>query len=217
MPTIVCLPETKCGDWDKFMKSSVWEVETHGWLSSPSNGLSGGLLTSWDKSIVEYINHQQSENWILLEGMVVSSKIKFVCFNIYSPSNIPRKKILWENLSNIFWNHRDDPVVLIGDFNSVRGKEERENCQYVIVDTTNFNEFITSLGLQEVQLSGNCFSWYGPGNKKSRLDRALGNTRWFERGCWQGELLNKKNSDHKPFSIGISLENWGPKPFRLFD
>lgn len=43
-PSVICLRETKCSKWNKFMNILIWDVDSHGWLKVPANGLSGGLL-----------------------------------------------------------------------------------------------------------------------------------------------------------------------------
>lgn len=61
------------------------------------------------------------------------------------------------------------------------------------------------------------FTWFGPSNKKSRLDRVLINHCWLDKGQWFITLFHRKNSDHKPVISCVTNPNWGPKPFKFFD
>lgn len=80
------------------------------------------------------------------------------------------------------WSFNDIPVMLIGDFNSVRGDMERENCRYPARDTRNFNSFIEHLGIEEIDTGWKIFTWFGHSGKNSKLDRSLINYRWIDTG-----------------------------------
>lgn len=89
------------------------------------------------------------------------------------------------------------PCLLIGDFNCVR--------------------FIEDLGLEEINVGNDCSTWFGPKDKKSKLDRSPVNSQWLETGQWNLTLLNRMNSDHKPLFLASGIINWGPKPFKCYD
>lgn len=42
-PIIICLQETKCSNWDDELKNAIWDTKQHGWATSDSIGLSGGV------------------------------------------------------------------------------------------------------------------------------------------------------------------------------
>ena len=71
----------------------------------------------------------------------------------------------------------------------------------------------------------NClrFIWAAQGSrgvssaKLSRLDRVLANWELFSKGDWKVEVLGRMNSDHRALLLYISKENWGAKPFKVFD
>lgn len=215
-PSMICLQETKCQEWSKFMKKSVWDEEDHGWISSASVGLSGGLAISWDKGRIKHHNHICSRYWILFKGSVIDSSSKFVCFNVYAPANSALKLDLWKDLDAYFWHQDPVPIVLIGDFNSIREPEDRVNCQYAKRDSGMFNKFIEDLGLIEIQ-GRNRFTWIGPQGKKSALYRVLVNHKWIETGQWHSSLLSRANSDHRPLWFIMKKLDWGPKSLKIFD
>ncbi|XP_063945860.1 uncharacterized protein LOC135151374 [Daucus carota subsp. sativus] len=80
-----------------------------------------------------------------------------------------------------------------------------------------FNDFIDAACLVEAPLVNSEYTWFGPFNKKARLDRALLSTDWFSLGDWVLAGLNRKTSDHSPVLLKNSAFDWGPRPFRFFN
>ncbi|KAK1388629.1 hypothetical protein POM88_016807 [Heracleum sosnowskyi] len=80
-----------------------------------------------------------------------------------------------------------------------------------------FNNFIDNANLLEIALVNSEFTWFGPGGKKSRLDRALVSPEWWSKGSWLLKTSYRKGSDHRVLSLSLQVQNWGPVPFRIFD
>ena len=93
-----------------------------------------------------------------------------------------RKKEFWEDIRNILLCLGSEPVVFIGDFNSIRSKKERKNCVYARHDMEAFNRMIDDGNLLEIEITNAKFTWFGPDGKKSKLDRVLVNTEWLQNG-----------------------------------
>lgn len=94
---------------------------------------------------------------------------------------------------------------------------DREGCDYKQLDTMEFDSFISSNELLDVPIVNSRFTWYGPANKKSHLNRDLLSEGWFNRADWSFRALMRKNSDHKPLVLQCRRLNWGPKPFKFFN
>uniref|UniRef100_A0A803MJW7 Uncharacterized protein n=1 Tax=Chenopodium quinoa TaxID=63459 RepID=A0A803MJW7_CHEQI len=82
--------------------------------------------------------------------------------------------------------------LMSGDFNVVLHSNDRVNGNAVSnAETVDFDHFLTSTGLAELQSVGHYFSWTskGLGNSRimSRIDRAL------ENACWMHEMENIKS------------------------
>lgn len=60
-----------------------------------------------------------------------------------------------------------------GDFNSIRSKSERSNCVEIMYGAKAFNSFIEDCKVVDLPLTGYKFTWFGPSNKMSHLDRFL--------------------------------------------
>lgn len=109
------------------------------------------------------------------------------------------------------------PTCVMGDLNGVMEEEDRVNCLHSALDTNIFNSFITNNGLISMKTQYPHYTWFGPANKKSKLDWILVNHTWLDAHNWTTKLLHRKNSDHRPIWIGAGNTNWGPKPFKLFN
>lgn len=68
---------------------------------------------------------------------------------------------------------------MMGDFNSIKKMEDRVKCIYTNRDTLHFNQFLEETGLIELKGLNYNFTWFGPNNKKSCLDRVVVNDKWL--------------------------------------
>ncbi|KAK1390508.1 hypothetical protein POM88_018686 [Heracleum sosnowskyi] len=128
----------------------------------------------------------------------------FSVINVYSAQDPVSKRTLWAVLANITANQQSECLYFIGDINSIRDDSERANCSYRRIDIDGFNHFIDNSNLQELALVNSEFTWFGPGGKRSKLDRALVNSVWWSKGHW---LL----------MVSHQVHNWGPVPFKIFN
>ncbi|KAK8682058.1 hypothetical protein V6N13_054455 [Hibiscus sabdariffa] len=105
-----------------------------------------------------------------------------------------------------------------GDFNMVRSKLERRGQGDREEGIHEFNTFIEKCNLVDVSLVGRKFTWIGPENKRSKLDRFLVDEEWFQA---KEDLVlsgsNRNVSDHIAILLGNSSFNWGPKPFKCIN
>lgn len=109
------------------------------------------------------------------------------------------------------------PLCLIRDFNSIRSKEDMEGCVYNQRDTVFFNSLIEDHGLVEIIGCNYTFTWFGPNQKKSKLDRVLVNDLWLKLNNWKAMSAHKRKSYHIPLTMSGEATDWGPKPFKAFD
>ncbi|KAK1365197.1 hypothetical protein POM88_040758 [Heracleum sosnowskyi] len=214
---ILCLQETKCSSWNTNLESTIWEDESHQWLSQNAEGLSGGLAVSWDTIVFQYMGHAQSKHWIWVQLKDLSNNFCFHVINIYAPQRPSLKKQLWNQLFEIWECTTSDPTSFVGDFNCIRNEKECANCIYRARDSYNFNNFIKKGNLHDIELTNGLFTWFGSKNRKSRLDRVLVNSSWLDKGDWSLQALNRKSSDHKGLLLTANQLDWGPKPFKAFN
>lgn len=120
-------------------------------------------------------------------------------------------------LKNFLQGLSNESFCLIGDFNCIRDEVERINCIYNGRNSEVVNEFIENLNLLDLDLVNTQYTWFGPNDEKSRLDRILLSIVWYSVGHWEASALGRKGSDHKPLLLMASSCDWGPKPFKVFN
>lgn len=77
------------------------------------------------------------------------------------------------------------------------------------MDTEDFKTFIKEGSLWEVRLLEYKFTWFGPMNRKSKLDRFLINIWWPSTNNWQAIEDCRRGSDYIPLVLRAKLVNWG--------
>lgn len=212
---VLLLQETKCSDWDAIWTDGFWRGEDNKWEDSQAEGQSGGLLSSWLSADFQAVTVHKDRFWIWLRGLHNGSFINIG--NVYGPLNRDLKEVVWNSLRELVIAFFNEPICLMGDFNCVCRREDRDNCIYNQRDTDRFNAFIKDCNLLEIVDVGVDFTWYGPANKKSKLDRVLVNDVWLAGRQWRIQKWSRRNSDHCPISLFVQTQDWGPKPFRGFN
>lgn len=214
---MVCLQETKKESSDVRERNFIGAWDPGCWVEIPSDGLSGGLITFWDGGIITVDTATGDKHWLAIMGKVLSTDQAFVCVNVYGPQMSMEKRRLWTVLKDFILMHEDKAICLVGDLNCVRNLGDRKNCIYQNSDSNSFNDFIEASELFEVHMVGSDFTWCGPSAKLSKLDRVLTNWELYSKGNWKVEVLGRMNSDHRAILLTSSKENWGAKPFKVFE
>lgn len=93
---------------------------------------------------IKYWSSMSLGHALIIKGKVISSSEEFIIFNVYAPCDLEAKKELWERLSILALNNENLCLCMCGDFNSVRGVEERKGRRGVFRqgDADAFNSFI---------------------------------------------------------------------------
>ncbi|GJT52989.1 RNA-directed DNA polymerase, eukaryota [Tanacetum coccineum] len=107
-------------------------------------------------------------------------------------------------------------VVVMGDFNEVRKKEERFGSLLNVQGADAFNLFISNAGLKEVSLGGCSYTWcHKSATKMSKLDRFLISESLMNSCPYISAItLDRYLSDHRPILMRESHHDYGPVPFR---
>ncbi|GJZ64276.1 RNA-directed DNA polymerase, eukaryota, reverse transcriptase zinc-binding domain protein [Tanacetum coccineum] len=127
------------------------------------------------------------------------------------------KKMLWDYLSHVIAQWAGE-VVVMGDFNEVRKKDERFGSVFNMHGANAFNLFISNAGLEEVPLGGCSYTWcHKSASKMSKLDRFL-ISESLMNSCpnISAITLERFLSDHRPILMRESHYDYGPVPFRFF-
>lgn len=206
---ILFIQETKRGDWSDRGIDELWNFADHGWVVVNSIGAARGLLVSWDKQMFKLLVVESSKRWIWCKGELPSGII-INLINVYGPHDLEEKRQFWRDMRNILSLSEDSPICVMGDINSIRFKEDRENCVYNNRDSTSFNLFMEETGLIELEGLNFSFTWFGHDNKRSRLDRVLVNECWMASQAWKVSAGHRRSSDHLPLILLGDISDWGP-------
>ncbi|XVF10195.1 hypothetical protein REPUB_Repub07fG0161800 [Reevesia pubescens] len=109
-------------------------------------------------------------------------------------------------------------MIIPEDYNSIRSFSDRKGCKNNGSSIVEFNNFINSCCLKDLPLNGTKFTWFGPGNKRSRLNRVLVSINWtlkFTDLCLRG--LKRIVFDHVPLLLCSELIDWGLRPFKFLN
>ncbi|GJS44704.1 integrase, catalytic region, zinc finger, CCHC-type containing protein [Tanacetum coccineum] len=92
---------------------------------------------------------------------------------VYALQELSEKKSLRDYLCHVIDNWKGS-VIIMGDFNEVRNKNERFKTIFNVHEANAFNSFISMANLEEVPLGGCSFTWcHRSASKMSKLDRFL--------------------------------------------
>ncbi|XWS07604.1 hypothetical protein CRYUN_Cryun41cG0003500 [Craigia yunnanensis] len=126
----------------------------------------------WDKSIFKMEQSFNIDYCLVVEGVWVIHNFWSVMCNIYAPNVAGERKNLWEAIMVVRKNIQGN-WCLTGDFNTVRVVSERKGCRNEGNRSAEFNDFISVSEFFYFPICGKVYSWYGPENKRSMIDRFL--------------------------------------------
>lgn len=151
---------------------------------------------------------------LVINGFLTEDGNGCTIINVYAPNTPSLRHDLWDKISIVVDQFKENYLCVVGDFNSIRVENERvgQNASWDRNDMEIFDNFITNGNLLDLQLSGRVFTWYRPDSScKSRLDRMLLNEEWVNK--WPNQTLKAARrtlSDHNPIFIEAVVQDWGP-------
>ncbi|MFS7991078.1 putative RNA-directed DNA polymerase [Helianthus anomalus] len=216
--SFMAFQETKCSASDDKVIARFWGSKEFGVEWVDSRGLSGGLVSVWDKKMFDFCSSSKDRNFLIVNGKIKGSGLQINIANIYAPQDIRDKKILWDHLLGLI-DASSGLWIFLGDFNAVRTPEERLNTRFNSSCAGNFNSFIYDARLMEYVMKDRKYTrWSDNGRKGSKIDRFLVCPGFF--GLWPNacfRALPRLFSDHCPIILVTKESNFGPKPFRVFN
>jgi hypothetical protein len=100
--------------------------------------------------------------------------------------------------------HERLPILVGGDFNIIRRRDEKNNDNFNGRWSFMFNTIIESLDLREIELSGRKFTWANtlPNPTYEKLDRVLTSVDWEQKfPLVMVQALSRAISDHTPLLV----------------
>ncbi|XP_071740419.1 uncharacterized protein [Rutidosis leptorrhynchoides] len=216
-PCLIVLQETRLNLVEDRWIFSIWGSYDCDFVQKEKVGNSGGQLIIWDKNCFEASSVFNFDCAIGVKGVWKDNQKVINILNIYGPHDDASKIKLWDLLSTTI-DGSDEAWVLGGDFNEVREKDERLNCEFVEYRARRFNDFIANNSLIEIPLGGRNFTRVSEdGIKFSKLDLFLVNERFQQ--IWNDlsvVALDRERSDHCVIILKDEEKNFGPKSFKIF-
>lgn len=167
-------------------------------------GRNGGIALFWKNSLEVDVKFSDKN---LLDVHVLFGSYGFFVSCVYGDPSENRKQYLWERLSRIGTNRRDN-WCMFGDFNDILhngdkiGGSDRSDSVY-----GHFNDMIQTCEMVELPSTGNSFTWAGKKYDlwiQSKLDRCFANKEWFRTFPVSNQaFLAKRESDHRPVLISL--------------
>jgi hypothetical protein len=171
----------------------------------PSVGASGGILIVWNDAIFNGDLLFQNNFSISINFTCKLSNDSWVLTSVYGPCQAEQKALFIDWFANIDMPDETDWIVL-GDFNFIRGPEDRNKPGGDINDMILFNDAINRLGLIEPPLKGRKITW-----SNMQQDPLLEKLDWvFTSASWTISYpssfvypMVKPTSDHVPCVIAF--------------
>jgi hypothetical protein len=218
----LAIQETKMEEMSDVLCYSLWGSRDVGWLAVPSRGNSGGLLSLWNKDKYSLVFLFTGEDFAgVCLNIIQEQRICYV-LNVYAKCDLVDRRSSWDCILMSKRGFGGDLWCVVGDFNSVRTREEKRGLGAVTLpsngaDFNVFNNFIAGMELVEIPLFGRTFTWSHPnGVSMSKLDRFLLSEGWVD--TWTNPVvwaLPRDVSDHCPIILRYNDVDWGPRPFRF--
>jgi hypothetical protein len=128
---------------------------------------------------------------------------QWMLFNIYGPAHDDRKLEFLEEIQTKIQSV-DCLVLLGGDFNMIRKREEKSNGNVNVTMMEAFNEMINTTALRELHRSGSRFTWTNKQNPPIMcvLDRVLVSNSWEDKFNLTSVVSAPRlGSDHNPLLV----------------
>src|SRR6266498_1813939 len=173
------------------------------WYCLPLHGRSGGILVGIN---METLHVKKVDVGGFCVKVFLRSKtdgFEWVLVPVYGAAQDLHKPEFLSELVRIC-DSEPLPMLMGGDFNIIRRKEEKSNDNFNARWPSIFNAIIESLDLREIALSGRQFTW---ANRREvptyeKLDRILATVQWEQKyPLVTMRALTRSGSDHTPLLI----------------
>ena len=200
---VICLQETKLDLVDQKIIRSLWGNMYVGWEALNAVHTAGGIILMWDKRMLEKIDVRIGEYSVSCQWRSLEDGFIWTGTGVYGPNLDRERSFCWDELRGV----RDRwalPWCVFGDFNAVRYPRERLGCTNFSQAMLDFSDFIDSVNLIDLPLSGGPFTWSNGSDppSMSRIDRVLVSGDWeVHFPDVNQKLLPKPVSDHSPLLL----------------
>lgn len=155
---VVCLQETIKDDFTDQELHGIEVGEKFFWSWLPANGHSGGLLMGVRDSLFEVGTIDRGPFFLSLAVLHRPSKRLLELVGIYGPADHSRTTGFLDEISHKIENCQL-PMVMGGDFNLIRGSDDKNNDNLHWPRINLFNSHIANWDMIEIPRSGARYTW----------------------------------------------------------
>jgi hypothetical protein len=146
---------------ESFNPADLRSIDPQGiflWKSTPTVGHSGGMLMGVNKDTFEVVDWSSGSFYIRADVRQLDNSTLWTFFVVYGPADHRRTLEFLAELSAAI-SACTLPLVVGGDFNLIRGSEDKNNANINWPRVHRFNECITNLALREIRRGGARYIW----------------------------------------------------------
>ncbi|XP_022003024.1 uncharacterized protein LOC110900443 [Helianthus annuus] len=180
------------------------------------------IILGWNSDEVDLMVSSQSDQVIHTQVRFKADSKMFLCSFVYAENRYQQRRILWENLCKHSCLARNQPWVILGDFNTALNMED---CLYGPSNHTigmrDFSDCIKVAELMDVKSHGLHYTWNqkpkeGIGVLK-KIDRIMSNIKFLDLFQDVYALYQPARvSDHTPCVLKLSpITRNKQKPFKF--
>nr|GFC50613.1 RNA-directed DNA polymerase, eukaryota [Tanacetum cinerariifolium] len=141
----IAIQETKMESVSYMDVKAMWGNSNFDFVCSDSQGNLGGILCIWEMSMFRKDHVTISDSFIAIYETWLPINSKLLLVSIYAPQQAAYKRVLWEYMSILLGRWNGD-AILMGDFNEVHSREERQGSCFNPYSARVFDNFISSSG-----------------------------------------------------------------------
>jgi exonuclease III len=183
------------------------------WFCLPPRGRSGGILAGINNALLIVTKVISGDYCVKFHLKIKKDNFEWVLVAVYGAAQDRQKPAFLAELVRICENETL-PLMVGGDFNIIRRKEEKNNDNFHARWPFIFNAIIESLDLREIALSGRQFTW---ANRRTtptyeKLDRILVRVEVEPKfPLLNVHALTRSGSDHTPLLLDFGSPAHGGK------
>ena len=155
---IVCLQETIKQDFTDFELQGLEVGENFYWCWLPAVGHSGGMLLGLRDSVFEVESTDRGQYFLSANFLHRPYNFPMTIIGVYGPANHSASAEFLDEISAKVASCRF-PILMGGDFNLLRGAQDKNNDRLNWARIEMFNDHISSWALREMPRSGASYTW----------------------------------------------------------
>lgn len=193
-PSLVCLQETKLSNICNATAIDILGCPFD-YVYLPSVGVAGGILLGWRRDLWS-VAHVDRGSFHLSARITATAPpiLHWWLTVVYGPTQDAAKVQFLSELRR-FRDGAQGPWLLCGDFNMIYRAQDKNNDRLDRRSMRRFRNFLHSLLLEEIPLSGRQFSWSSERDNPTLelLDRVFACSDWF--AAFPNHALKPLSSD----------------------